>query len=160
MDHKMTHRLINLILLLLLASSCNSQKLVTIDKNKFSEEIYNDAIWIPMQNEESYNFKVKDTTVEEINLIFERVFDDSIKVFLDSKEIFSRKVKTLKNSAVVDDEFKVNYVGHTKPLIEIFLIGKNKRISFSPKKGYAICYVNRTNNLWSLEFSNYQRMYY
>jgi hypothetical protein len=159
-DRTITPLLSNITLLLLLTSSCHSQKLSVItDRDKVVKEVYNESIWIPNPNEESYNLKVSDTTAKVLNLTFEQGFDDSIKIFIDSKEVFSKKILTLKNIPVVDEEFKINYDSQNS-LIEILLVNKNRKISFKPMPGYRICYLNRLLEIWSLEFSNYQRVYY
>lgn len=136
---------------------CKAQHIAT---NHLISEKYNSSVWIPNKNEESYNMKVSDTSLKVVNLIFERMFDDSIKVYLNSSEIVAKKIKTDKNVSVVNEEFKIDYHQLINPKIEIWLIEKNKKISFAPKQGYTLCYLNRYNNIWSLEFSNYQRMYY
>ena len=110
--------------------------------------------------DESFNFRIADTTAKEVNLIFERFFDDSIRILFNSHEVLSKRIKTNTNISVVNDEFKILYDQHSNPLIEIVLIEKNRKISFKPKHGYILCYVDRIDSTWSLEFSNYQRMYY
>ena len=141
---------------------CSAQKnsQVFIRDSTISEN-YSESIWIPSGfDEESQKLKVKDTTLKILHLIFERQFDDSIKIFFDKKDIYCKNIKTIKNLSVVDDEFSINYNNAENSLIEIILINKNKKISFRPKVGFALCYLSRLGTSWNLDFSNYQRTYY
>jgi len=160
MIQKKIYQIIKTSLFLLMVTKCNSQKTIGLSTSNYKEEPHDEKIWIPNKSDESFQFKIADTTVKEVNLIFERLFDDSIKILLNSQEVISRRIKTTTNLSVVNDEFKVLYSQHSNPLIEILLIEKNKKISFKPKVGFILCYIDRINGNWLLDFSNYQRMYF
>lgn len=153
--------LVKFSLLLFLNTSCYSQKGIRNDilKNSASE-IINESIWVPLLNEEAHDLKLSDTATTILNLIFEREFDDCIKVFLNAKELYCKKITTVKNLSVVNAEFGIPYAVENKPLIEILQLNERRKIAFNPKQGYLLCYLNRINDIWTLEFSNYQRIYY
>jgi hypothetical protein len=146
---------------MLLHSGCYAQEKSQMIKDTAILENHSESIWIPASfDEDNKNSKIKDTTLKVLYLIFERQFDDSIKILFDNKEIYSKRIKTIKNLSVVDDEFSINYTKAETGFIEIILINKNRKISFNPKQGFALCYLSRLGNLWNLDFSNYQRSYY
>lgn len=119
-------------------------------------------IWTPYPDEESYKFKVRDTTEHSVSLIFEREFNDSIEVFCNEKKIISRKMKTNKFSSVVEseDEFRVDYKPCNDPVLTIYMTGKKRKVQLKVMHGYKICYITRILDIWGFHFSNYMRIYY
>lgn len=118
-------------------------------------------IWIPDSSEESSKVDIKDSTSKSLYIVFEKWFDDSVQILLNNKIVISDRIKTNKYTSVVEreKEFKVDYKFIKNPLIEIRLVGQGRKIRFSPKEGYVICYINRLIKQWKLSFSNYVRDY-
>ena len=145
--------------LFIIVSSCN-KKIIAQSFKGFVTESYSESTWIPGKSEESYLYKVNDTTRNKINLIFEISFDDSVHIDINSKNIYKKRILTERNLSVVNQEFNIEFINYVNPVIQISLIEKKKTILFHPKLGYLLCYVSRINDVWSLEYSNYQRVYY
>lgn len=158
----MVNKLANMTVLFLTVTliSCNKKIIAQKQEVSFTPEKYNESIWIPNKTEESYLYKINDTIQNRINLIFETSFNDSIQIDVDGKTIYTKVIVTEKKLSVVNQEFVVNTNNDTSPSICIRLMESKKLISFRVKKGYAICYLSRQNEIWSLEYSNYQRLYY
>jgi hypothetical protein len=104
---------------------------------------------------------LKDTLLKKINLIFEQTFDDSAVIMIDKKVLYQTRIKTRKFLGVSDSSFSINYSQYAKPpKISIYLTDKKACVSFYPKEGKQLAYINYHFQAgWSIELSNLTREY-
>ena len=144
---------LNLIVICLFftAYSCAQTKLC---KNYIEADI--DNLMTPFDKDNL----LTDTLSKKIALIFEQTFDDSVVIKVDTRILYKAKLKTRKFLGVCDSSFNVDYSGYAKPpKISVFLPGRKECISFYPKHGKQLAYINLIQKGWSIELSNLVREY-
>ena len=103
---------------------------------------------------------VKDSMIQQIQIIFERSFNDSVYIFCDQQLQNIKRIKTNETMGVNPEIVTIDYLKLKKiPKISVVLKNENKCISFYPIKGKQIAYINHINNGWSVELSNIMREY-
>lgn len=119
------------------------------------------GISVPDSGSDEYYLKVRDTTVKMVTLVFETQFEDSIIIKVNDSVCIASKIKTSSIFSRVPEPVVVDYKNYnSRPEITLLLVDKRKYIKFRLYEGYRILYLNRFNNEWLVEFSNYGRTYY
>lgn len=104
---------------------------------------------------------IQDSTPSKIKIIFEQNFNDSICILCDHDVIKANRFKTTRGLGVCTDVVKIDYSKYKEiPRISIIIVGDSSDcISFYPRKGKQIAYINHVSNAWSIELSNVIREY-
>lgn len=109
---------------------------------------------------EEDRYRLSDTLSQKVDLVFEQSFDDTVVIMVDSCVKYKSVIKTKKFVGVCDSSFLIDYSRYNNiPLVSIYLINKNVCISFRPRKGQRIAYINYLCGAWSIELSNVVRGY-
>jgi hypothetical protein len=103
---------------------------------------------------------VKDSSKKELRLVFEQNFNDKTTILLNDSLFTTSIFKTEKNLGVCLNIISIDYSAFKKiPKISIILSSKDECISFYPRIGERIAYINHIEGAWSIELSNVLRDY-
>ena len=103
---------------------------------------------------------VKDSSKKELRLVFEQDFNDSLLILLDDSLFTTGFFKTQRNLGVCLNDISIDYSTYREvPKISIMLSSERDCISFYPRKGKRIAYINYIQGGWSIELSNILRDY-
>ena len=97
-----------------------------------------------------------DKKVQTKYLIFEKYFNDSIKVVQNEKTIASKFIKTDRNIEASTEFITIE----SKTSQKLYIYLKGKCYFFYLKKRYKYYYFNQFENNIGIQYSNYQREYY
>ena len=97
-----------------------------------------------------------DKNVNNRYLIFEKYFDDSIKVIVEKKIIANKLIKTNKRIEASNEFITFETKGSQK----IYIYINKKCYFFNLKKRYKYYYFNHFEDKIGIQYSNYQREYY
>ncbi len=116
--------------------------------------------WQPSSN--SMLARVQDTTICKTTFVFERKFNDSILFTASDSTIFNGRIVTNRNLSVCEKFIEVGYLHNClPPIIKVaFIESPNYNFIHRLRKGYRYCYVNKTDTVITLDYSNYIREYY
>jgi hypothetical protein len=118
------------------------------------------GLYIPDDENLSAYLKINEKAKESIALVFEMQFNDSIVIKLNDSIWVSKKIVTSPILSMVGEVFEFDLRRYKNaPIVTILLPAVKKYIMFTPVKGYGIVYLNRMNSSWSLEYSNYGKLY-
>jgi hypothetical protein len=103
---------------------------------------------------------VNDSSQRELKIVFEQDFNDKISIFLDDRCLVTDTFKTNRNLGVCLNTISIDYSKFIKmPKISVILNSKNNCVSFYPRLGKRIAYINCIEGAWSIELSNVLRDY-
>lgn len=103
---------------------------------------------------------IKDSLQKKIKIIFEQDFNDKISVLTNNKIVFAKKIKTNRSLGVCLEMITIDYSKFIHlPKISIIQSNNKDCISFYPKLGKRIAYINYSKGSWSVELSNIIREY-
>ncbi len=103
---------------------------------------------------------IKGISKKELRLVFEQEFNDSLLILFNDSVFTTGFLKTEKNLGVCLNFISIDYSRFRKvPKISIFLSSKRDCISFYPRIGERIAYINNVEGGWSIELSNFLRDY-
>ena len=140
-------------LLAIAFQACIAQNKTTPCKDTFEVDIDNTGLY-----ENASLIKV--SMQKKLEIVFEMDFNDSIYIYCGTKIIQHKKIETNKPLGVSRETVKIDYSNYKDtPRISIFLKKKNDCISFFPKRGKRMAYINHINGAWSVELSNIIREY-
>jgi hypothetical protein len=111
-------------------------------------------------NSISDDFILKDSLQKKIKIVFELNFDDKVWIFANNKMFFTGNIKTVRNLGVSLEMVDIDYSKFLQtPRISIIVGNPSNCVSFFPRLGKRIAYVNFLQGAWSIELSNIIREY-
>jgi hypothetical protein len=103
---------------------------------------------------------IKDSLRAQMKIIFEQDFDDSIYVFVDDVFFQVNHIETDRLLGVSPQFVTIDYSTYKKlPKLSFVLKKGEECISFYPRRGKQMAYINCLNGAWSVELSNIMREY-
>lgn len=115
------------------------------------------SIWIPQTDiYQKIDFN------NELLLVFQSDFNDSLRIFLDDQLLVNDHFKTDPNLTVVPKFTKIDAKKlQDGSLLKIVSNEKQECINIPVKYGYRYAYISKNQNEdWFIEYSNYKRKYY
>jgi len=111
--------------------------------------------YIPMTIDRDFENKIHKEN-DKLLLYFEQLFQDSIKINYNKKEIFKKFLVTNKRLSVSPDVCVIDTIYKDK---YIHIILNNKNYYFKPKSEYRYYYFNKLDNNFGVVYSNVKREY-
>lgn len=147
-------RYLALVIVYLMSLGCtSSQKIIKPCNNIFEVTVLRDEVY-------EGDVLIADSLRSQLKIIFEQSFDDSVYVFIDNSFFQVSSIITNKLLGVSPQFITIDYSAYKKlPKLSFVLVKGKECISFYPRKGKQMAYINYLDGAWSIELSNIMREY-
>lgn len=143
-----------LIILYFMNLGCaSSQTILKPCKDTFDVTVLRDVVY-------EGDVLIQDSLRSQLKIVFEQDFNDSIYIFVGDILLQVNHIVTDRLLGVSPQFVTIDYSMHEKmPKVSFVLKNGKECVSFYPKRGKQMAYVNFLNRAWSVELSNIMREY-
>ncbi|HEY8387905.1 MAG TPA: hypothetical protein VIK74_04840 [Parasegetibacter sp.] len=143
-----------LIMLYFMNLGCaSSQSVLRPCKDTFDVTVLKDVVY-------EGDVLIQDSLRAQLKIAFEQDFNDSVYVFVGDILIQVNHIVTDRLLGVSPQFITIDYSMYEKmPKVSFVLKRAKECVSFYPKRGKQMAYVNYLNGAWSIELSNIMREY-